>query len=539
MSEETDMMNDILQQLVDRCDYESVVNYDCSKLWFSFRYGGMMLEVECDEEAEEKYHFKTIGDFDIEEFCKDVKIGSLYITDPVSIIDEPYTDYSMSWKMFQMVRLIKSHYPAAIENYCVTDFLMDPYIMEGENLWYSYFIKIKEEYKQNKQFISDIIDYLESVAPNESTNVSLLEYHEVKPRYDLRLITTNTKVRRVGYFKLMLSLFKENPLYLEKPFLKKVGEIASEHEEELLNYKNTKGIIKQTKTGGGAKPYLEVAIGMNLINKVGNGYEQGKVSRAYNALQLDGSNLFDLDIIDKAFFLESILRYDYLYIYTLLEYAYTAQCPSYKDAKGVYQQMLLRNLRHMREGVNRVDSIKKLNFQTVERRIKEWKKPNVYLEHVLMPRLNWLYDLELLVLRDNLSFDLTQQGERLFSAICGWRDVSDTTITDPSPYLDTCFMKVFADVYGMCCHKNTSETQIDNYLKAYLEESFLSFKTFAPNRVTFSVFANYAKWKLYSETGNTIDIDDIEKGFLKRNEDEYIFKFQKFYNDGYIQKTKH
>lgn len=539
MSEETDIMNDILQQLVDRCDYESVVNYDCSKLWFSFRYGGMMLEVECDEEAEEKYNFNRIGDFNIEEFCKDVKIGSLYITDPVSITDEPYTDYNMSWKMFQMVRFIKSHYPAAIENYCVTDFLMDPYVMEGENLWYSYFIKIKEEYKQNKQFISDIIDYLESAASNESTNVSLLEYHEVKPRYDLRLITTNTKVRRVGYFKLMLSLFKENPLYLEKPFLKKVGEIASEHEEELLNYKNTKGIIKQTKTGGGAKPYLEVAIGMNLINKVGNGYEQGKVSRAYNALLLDGSNLFDLDIIDKAFFLESILRYDYLYIYTLLEYAYTAQCPSYKDAKGVYQQMLLRNLRHMREGANRVDSIKKLNFQTVERRIKEWKKPNVYLEHVLMPRLNWLYDLELLVLRDNLSFDLTQQGERLFSAICGWRDVSDTTITDPSPYLDTFFMKVFADVYGMCCHKNTSETQIDNYLKAYLEESFLSFKTFAPNRVTFSVFANYAKWKLYSETGNTIDIDDIEKGFLKRNEDEYIFKFQKFYNDGYIQKTKH
>ena len=70
------------------------------------------------------------------------------------------------------------------------------------------------------------------------------------------------------------------------------------------------------------------------------------------------------------------------------------------------------------------------------------------------------------------------------------------------------------------------------------EESFGLFKTFAPNRVTFSVFGNYAKWKLYEEIACAIDIDDIVKGFLKRNQDKYIFKFQKFYNDGYIQRIK-
>lgn len=538
MSEETDIMKEIIQQIVIRCGNDSVVNYDCSKLWFSFRYGGMMLEVECDEIAEKKYNFKEIGDFDIGDFCNDVKIGSLYITDPVSIHDEPCTDYNMNWKMFQMVKFIKSFYPASIENYYVGDFLMDPYVMEGENLWYSYFIKIADDYKYNKQFVSDIIDHLDNTTPDVSSNGSMLEKLEITPRYDLRLITTNTKVRRLGYFKLMLSLFKDNPLYLEKPFLKRASEVAAEHEEELLNYKNTKGIIKLTNTGGGAKPYVEVAIGMNLITEVGNGYEQGKLSRAYNAMQQQCAPLFDMGVIDKAFFLESILRYDYLYIFTLLEYAYTAQCPSYKDAKGVYQQMLLKNLRHIQEGANNVDSIKKLNFQTIERRIKEWQKPNVYLEHVLMPRLNWLYDLDLLVLRDNLSFELTKEGERLFSAICGWRDVSDTVITNPAPYLDACFMKVFGGVYGMFSQRDISETDIDNYLKSYLEESFHLFKTFAPNRVTFSVFSNYAKWRLFKETDYAIDVDDMVKGFLKRNEDEYIFKFQKFYNDGYIQKTK-
>ena len=86
-----DSIKDILQLIANKSSYDSVVNYDCSKLWFSFRYGGIMLEVDCDEDKEEKYRFKRIGDFDTEEFCNDVRIGSLYITDPVSIIDEPYT----------------------------------------------------------------------------------------------------------------------------------------------------------------------------------------------------------------------------------------------------------------------------------------------------------------------------------------------------------------------------------------------------------------------------------------------------------------
>ena len=532
----TNQVNEIIQLIVNRSSCDSVVNYNCSKLWLQFRYGWLMLEIDCDEDAEEKYRFKHIGDFIIEEFCNDVKIGSLYITDPVFIIDEHHADNEMTWKMFQTIRFVNSLYPAAIENYCVSDFLMDPYIWEGENLWNSFFIKIAEDYKQNKKFISDIIDYLENTVPTVSISNLYAENSKIVPRFDLKLITTNTKVRRLGYFKLMLSLFKEHTLYLEKSFLKKVEDVATEHEGELLNYKNSKGIIKQTKTGGGAKPYLEVAIGMNLINKVGNGYEQGKISRAYNALQQVCSTPFNMDLIDKAFFLESILRYDYLYIYTLLEYAYTSHCASYKEAKDVYQQMLLKNLREMKEGANRVDSIKKLNFQTTERRIKEWGRPNVYLEHILMPRLNWLYDLELLALQDNLSIELTKEGERLFSAICGWKDINGSAITDPAPYLDAYFMKIFESVYGGYENEKTREAENDILLAKYLEESFHMFKTFAPNRVTFSVFANYAKWKLFKETGITIDIDDIVKGFLKRNEDEYIFKFQKFYNDGYIQK---
>ena len=538
MSEETDIMKTIIQQLFNRCDCDSVVNYDCSRLWLCFRHGGIMLEIECNEDVGEDFSFKYVGDLDIDAFYDNVKIGKLYITAPVSCIDEPFTDYEMSWKMFQIVKFVKSVYPEAIENYCVKDFLMDSYTMEGKNLWYSFFIEIAEEYKNNKKFVSDIIDHLVNIVPIASINGSMLEELEITPRYNLRLLTTSTKVRRLGYFKLMLSLFKDHSLLLEKPFLKKFGAVATEHEGDLLNYKNTKGIIKQPNTGGGAKPYLEGAMGMSMITKIGNGYELGKVSRAYNALQQVSSCPFDLGVIDKAFFLESLLRYDFLYIYTLLEYAYTTHCPSYKDLKGVYQQMLLNNLRQMKEGANRVDSIKKLNFQVVERRIKEWKKPNVYLEHVLMPRLNWLYDLDLLILQNNLSFELTQEGVRLFSAICGWRDVSGTMITDSAPYLDTCFMKMFDGVYGSCKQVKTEEIEADNFLSSYLNESFQLFRTFAPNRVTFSVFANYAKWKLYDETSKVVDVDDIVKGFLKRNADKYIFKFQKFYNDGYIQKVR-
>lgn len=540
MSEESGIKKEILELLINRCDCESVVNYDCSKLWLNFRYGGMMLELECEEDVEEKYCFTTVEDLDIEEFCHDVKIGKLYITDPRPYDEDLCADYDMSWKMFQMVKAVKYKYPKAVKDYSVCDFLMDPYIMEGENLWCSYFIEIADENKYSLQFVITIIDYLDTNPPETSFNEIMFHGLDITPKYDLRYITTNTKVRRLGYFKLMLALLKDTPLMLDKPFLKKVDERALLHKEELLKYKNSKGIIKQTKSGSGAKPYVDVAIGLNLITKVGNGYELGKVSRAYNAFQKDYTELFAIDFKDKLFFLETILRYDYLYIYTLLEYAYIEHNPSYKDIKGVFQQMVLNNLRQMKEGANKADSFKKFVLQVTEKRIQEWKKPEAYLEHIIMPRLNWLYDLDLLNLRENLSFDLTIEGEHLFSAICGWRDAAGVQVIDPAPFLDKYFMKVFDSVYF--CGKNLwqagTDTYVDLRLIDYLEESFKLFKTFAPNRVTFSVFANYAKWKLYEETSYAIDIDEIVKGFLKRNQDKYIFKFQKFYNDGYIQRIK-
>lgn len=538
MSEDIDIKTEVLELLAERCDSESVVNYDCSKLWLNFRYGGIMFELECEKDIAEEYCFKPVGDFDIDAFSRDVKIDKMYITDPIPYTEEAATDYDVSCKMFQMVKLIKSKYPKSVKDCFVCDFLMDSYIMEGENLWYSFFIEIADEYKRDLSFIGTIVAQLDTFPQKTSHNKRLYQGIEISPKYDIRYLTTNTKVRRLGYFKLILSLFKDAPLQLDKPFLKKVGETAVLHEEDLLRYKNSKGIIRQTKSGGGAKPYIEAAQGLNLITKVGNGYELGKVSRAYNALQEESDSPFDMRLLDKAFFLETILRYDYLYIFTLLEYAYTTHCPSYKNLKQDYQSMLLNNLQHMKSAANRADSVKKYNIQTVERRIREWKKPQVYLEHVLMPRLNWLYDLELIDLHDNLSFELTLEGERLFTAICGWRDIEGIYVVDPIPYLDACYMKIFEYVYtgGKRVHQVKNET--DEQITKYLEESFSLFKTFAPNRVTFSVFGNYAKWKLYVDTACTIDIDDIVKGFLKRNQDKYVFKFQKFYNDGYIQRIK-
>lgn len=540
MSIETDIMIEIIKQMADILDCESVVNYNCSKLWFNFRYGSLMLEVECPEEKEDKYRYNRLCDIDIEGFCTDVKIGRLYVTNPTPYSDDNDRAYEgKHMQMFQLVKSIKADYPNAIEDYYVKDFLMDSYIMEGENVWSSFFIQIADNYKKDKCFISNVIGKLETKLYSASAIGLIPKAKDIASKYELSILTTNTKVRRLGYFKLMLSIFKEKPLMMEKPFMNKVSSEAVQHEEELLKYKNSKGIIKQTKLGVGVKPYVEVALGMKLINRVGNGYEQGKVSRAYNALRHVNASLFEMSTLDKAFFLENILRYDYLYISSILEYAYISIRPSYGDLKKVYQQVLLKNLRLMLEEANKSDNIKKYTFLTIEQRIKDWKKPEVYLEHVLMPRLNWLYDLDLISLSDSLSFELTLEGERLFRAICEWQDIAGTEVVDSSPYLDASFMKLFDEVYGCKMRKNIELEDEDRRLTQYLDESFSLFKTFTPNRVTFSVFASYAKWKLYQEASCAIDTDDLVGGFLKRNADKYIFKFQKFYNDGYIQKIKH
>ena len=75
-------------------------------------------------------------------------------------------------------------------------------------------------------------------------------------------------------------------------------------------------------------------------------------------------------------------------------------------------------------------------------------------------------------------------------------------------------------------------------IKNYIDNSFLLFKTLAPNRVTFSQMSKFVRNMLYFKDNKLIESEDIKNIFGESDFSEYIYKYQKQYEDGYVQKNK-
>ena len=178
--------------------------------------------------------------------------------------------------------------------------------------------------------------------------------------------------------------------------------------------------------------------------------------------------------------------------------------------------------------------LKKTTLRNAIERIKGWKKPEVYLEHVLMPRINWLYDLGLLVLHNDLSFELTKGGNILFLNLVEWGDLTLSNICNPSAYLETFYMHIANELFME--GEGSPGVDINALLADTLAYCFEHFKTMAPNRVTYSVYQAFAKYTLLQNNLLVVEATDIRERFLPSVADKYVFMYQNYYNDGFIQK---
>ena len=83
-------------------------------------------------------------------------------------------------------------------------------------------------------------------------------------------------------------------------------------------------------------------------------------------------------------------------------------------------------------------SLRKL--KEIKKRVQAWTKADVYMEHVLMPRLNWLYDLDILVLKNDLSFEITPQGEILMRILASFNDYTHSFNIAPQKFFEYKFI---------------------------------------------------------------------------------------------------
>ena len=354
------------------------------------------------------------------------------------------------------------------------------------------------------------------------------KYHD---DFDFRYLTSNSKLRRLGYLKVLLSMFEEAEGFAIVNFNKRFENVAVEYEPHLLKHKNTKGIIKNTKNGTSAAPYVELALKLELIIRNAFSYQLGKKGIVYLALKkelgIDNNSPFDFSEWETAFFLELILKDDYWFIYNILEWANNFPDMQYQTLKKSFKQILLND-------IIQTEAILDTKFVDTTMRINNWSDKNSYIEHILMPRLNWLYDFDIITLDKNLSFSLTNYGKVLYRCLCNWNELAQHKIISAEWYVKRFFMKIFNEVYHH--NKKVFTFAEEGILDMYLKKSFELFRTMAPNRTTFSLFANFAKTMMYFKHSIVIDENDIKEFYESNLNTKYIFKYQEQYKDGYLQK---
>lgn len=364
----------------------------------------------------------------------------------------------------------------------------------------------------------------------------------LKDDFNLKILHTSTKARRLGYLKLLSTLFDAGKQYPVNRFNKVVEVEASAVESQLLEYRNTKGLIKKTKSGISAKPYVELAHNLDLINYLRSSVVQGKMFKVYSELRVLDSvqqNFFELTTFDKLFFLEQILRQDALYFFVMLESLFLYSESSLFDMQIIFRKSLLKRLKKFEDFVRDKGADREAkDLQSVRQRVEGWEKPEKYLEHVLMPRLNWMLDLDLVSFSQKNTFNITEKGERLLKHYWDWQDLYGEVVINPNGILDFAYIDIFNDMYDDGKGNQQDEETIKKRVNAVISDSFEHFKTIAPNRVTASQAIAYTQYFLFLKESIKTGKPFIRRLLSDEFTDKFIYKYQPQYRDGYIQIIK-
>jgi len=548
-------MKEVFEYLRQYClGCESFYKVSHNQLWFDYSNFFIIVEFtkteeDCDENNEGKFdeNFVDISELDFSLFDKK-SVNRLYLQSETMLhyLEEEKREYietniSYTNKNYFIVKCLKKQFLDSITNYSIASFCIDDSCMMCDDVWgYGLQIDINETYWTNKTLFNFIINDIDKNLPDFSIPNFYNTGKDLKDTFELKTLSSNTKIRRLGYLKILLKMLNEQTKIPVSKMNAKFEKYCQNYNSYLEVHKNQKGNVIVTKTGNSANPYIELAISLGLIHKAAGIYQVGKIGKVYNILKdkidVQNDNPFVFSKFDTTFFLELLLKEDYWFLYAIMEQTAITPNIAYKNLKKEFKQILLTQIGQFIDDAQDNNSKKVLSLKIIERRINDWKKPEVYMEHVLMPRLNWLYDMELIELRNDLSFNLTETGEKLLYSLAIWNDIALHRIVSPLAYIDNYFMKMINFMFDF--QKVRWTQNADRAFEEYIDDSFVLFKTLAPNRVTFSMCSNYAKQMLFWNNNGIVDTENIKKVFEAKQIPCYIYKYQEHYKDGYIQKSK-
>lgn len=545
-------MRTVFEYLAANCfGVDSIFRVQQQDLWFDLK--NIQIIVQFSDLNNENFEesFIDISEIDFA-LLETLQIDRIFIQKSNSLYEDMEEDKMkeylenyepLTYQMYKVVEKLKHIFPDSITDFSIKPFCVDDCGSEFgcPAVWnYGFQLNINESYWADYKFFEYIVNHIDV----ELSNLQIPSFYRteknIKDSFELKILNSNTKNRRLGYLKIMIKMFNEQSKIPISKINLKFERYCQDYNQFLEEYKNRKGNVVVTKTGYSAKPYIELALNLGLIRKSSGVYEIGKIVKVYNLVKKEiddvDINPFVFSKFDTTFFLEILLKEDYWFLYSILEQAAITPNISYKNLKKEFKQILLNQIKQFIDEAQIENSQKVLPLKIIERRINDWKKPEVYMEHVLMPRLNWLYDLELIELKTDLSFRLTEMGSKLLFNLSIWNDIALHKLASPTAYIENYFMKMIDFIFNL--QKLRYTQQADDEFLRYLENSFSLFKTLAPNRITFSLFANHTKQMLFWNNSVMVDYEDIKRAFELKRVPNYTFKYQDQYKDGYIQKNK-
>jgi len=357
-----------------------------------------------------------------------------------------------------------------------------------------------------------------------------------------RSITTQTKVRRFGYLSIILEMFNDSRYYPSNIFNKKIEQRALQYNKLLQDYIDDKGLINISKTGNSAKPYIDLLISLKLLYYQNHTYQLSKYGKTYTILfsKLDlnseEGNKFALNIFQKSFYLWFLLQNDMLYLFALLEIIYIQNNDTTAgEIKNGFQEYILESLEFTIK-YSKLSTKSKNEINKIITRIKRWGKPEVYLEHIVDPRINWLLDLGLLNKEKYLlkRISLSKSGLKLLSCFGYFFDQSEEKFTISRELRCHNFFNIINIIYDI----NAKEIQKSNLIlvEKYIDESFSLFKTIAPNRVTASQAVLYTCYMMLFKENIIVNFCTIKQYLSSKNNQKFIFDWYKTENDGSIRR---
>lgn len=516
---------------------EATVNGYRNEIWIEYDHTYLILHyIDNNGNTELGNGYYNLDEINLHQLVVD----KVCLYDGCDAREEAYTNNHVSFSatMYSIVRQIQQKYSEAIDHYSVEEYYLDDCDRLGcpENVEYGYRIYFLHEFWEDFSNLISLVDEVNHLFVYFHSFYEDYIGTQLRDSYKFDFLGTNTKVRRLGYLSLLLSLFEDTPRIAKKNLGRMLEQKAVDNRNAIKAYKNPKGVIGPSKTGVSANPYIKLAIEIGVIREMAGHYELGKMGRVFLEAKketlISQTNPFELTTFEKVFWLERLLEQDFVYLFTLLEYAFVSKTASYSDLRKKFDRMIVEKLEAINTDIN--DTLRRAPIRGAIQRINGWKRSEVYLEHILMPRINWLYDLDLLELKKDQSFELTREGKLLFMYLAQWKDLGKVEVCSAASFLDAFYIHIANDIFmgGKGIYTSDATTALTDALTY----SFDLFKTMAPNRVTYSVFAAFAKYTLLQNKQIVVEEVDIKDNYLPSVADKYVFMYQRYYDDGFIQK---